>query len=893
MTRSRSLHRHLAALLLAAALAQGCRPAEERLPRRLLDGNAAPIYSRDALSVLQAVTVEGPVEAARPEAWGVGGTNVVTSVRSGARALASSDGNATLALAMPLVAAEVDRIEVVLRGIQAPSRPTLSWQIRGEAACGDCVLKLMARDGGGAERDRFGFEVGSHPRWRGVIEELTLQPTNLRGVEVGVESFAFERRRVDAAREEAHRAAVLYTTGHEARVARLLWPGEALGLPVAAARGESLRFAFGRESAATEAATVEVGATVAGERRVLQEIRVAAQVGWQEQRIDLAPVAGATEIDFRIVPKAEKPVELALDLDEAIFLGAPEIVPLPARSRRPNVVLVSIDTLRADRLSLYGNRRETSPNLAALAARGAVVFDVAVAAAVSTLPAHASMFSGLEVLRHGAYLDRPVAPGQVLLAERFRDAGFRTLAITGGGYVHPRFGLAQGFDRFRYWPRGEVDDGAELRDGLATLSSWLSTEAERPFFLFFHTYEVHAPYRAREPYFSNWTGASTKAFMQPWARGDRLDEGYFAREHWPRVFGEGAPRDMRADERSRLVDLYDSGVANADAAIGEIARMLAAAGVADRTVLVVTADHGESLGERDFFDHGFLYDTNLLVPLVVFDPRHPSPGRRVAEQVRQIDLAPTLMELAALPPNPALDGTSLVARMRSGSGAAPPPAWSYAPETNHGLGLRKAGLKYIERDAAFPVRSGVDWEAYRLADDPGESQPLAALPAATLAQLRAAATAKLEKSHGAVILEWVNRSEGEVAGLLHWGAMHPHNVKRAGGQGARFEMPAPGTLRFVLPPQSVSRLRVQALVDRLDYRLQLTAPAGGGEAAGSIAIAALCQAARTLLADGGGPARATAAFDLTARADLACDGAEELPEDPELTARLKALGYLQ
>jgi len=890
VTRPRRKLLPLAALLLAAAIAQGCRPAEERLPRRLFDGAEAPLYSRDAMSVLESVAVAGPVEATSPVAWTVGGTNVVTAVRSGGRSLASSDGNASLALPMPVVAAEVDRIEVVLRGIQAPSRPTLTWRIRGEAACGDCSLKLMARDGGGAERDHFGFEVGSHPRWRGVIENLTLQPTNLRAVEVGIESFAFQRRRVDAAtdRDGAHRATVVYTTAHEARVARLLWPGEALRLPIVAARGETLRFAFGREPAATQAATVEVGATVAGVRQVLQEIQVPAEAGWQERRIDLSPLAGAAaELDFQIAGGG------ALDLDEAVFLGDPEILPPVAATRRPNVVLISIDTLRADRLSLYGNSRETSPNLEALAARGAVVFDLAVAAAVSTLPAHASMFTGLEVLRHGAYLDRPLAPGQTLLAERFRDAGFRTLAITGGGYVHPRFGLAQGFDRFRFWPRGEVDDGAELRDGLATLESWLSSEAERPFFLFFHTYEVHAPYGAREPYFSRWTGAPTRAFMQPWSRGDRPDEGYFAREHWPRVFGEGTPRDMRPDEMSRLTDLYDSGVANADAAIGEIVRMLAAAGISERTLLVVTADHGESLGERGFFDHGFLYDTNLLVPLVVFDPRHPAPGRRVGEQVRQIDIAPTLMELAALPADPGLDGESLVARLRGTASAAAPPAWSYAPETNHGIGLRKAGLKFIERDAVFPLQAGDDWEAYRLSEDRTESQPLASLSAASLAQLRAAVTAKLEKGHGAVLLEWSNRSDAEVAGLLHWSALRPQSVKWAGAKGARFEMPAPGTLRFVLPARTVSRVRVQGLVDTLDYRLQITAPVGLAEAAGSVPLATLCQGAGSLFSNGGVPAGTRIAFDLTARADLACDGAEVLAEDPELTARLKALGYLQ
>jgi arylsulfatase A-like enzyme len=350
-------------------------------------------------------------------------------------------------------------------------------------------------------------------------------------------------------------------------------------------------------------------------------------------------------------------------------------------SRAPaieNVILISIDTLRPDRLGAYGGERGLTPALDGLAARGAV-FEQAIAQAPWTIPSHASFLTSEypSALGVGPYRDPgKLSPAALTLAEAFREHGFATAAIT-GGYVSRVLGFEQGFDAFH-----ETLDEPVFASTRAYAERWLDQrDPKRPFFLFLHTFEVHQyrpPADLRERLVTPYDG--------PLRQVERVSA--FVQDGETRAHAAGF---SQADWRY-LADLYDACVASVDAEIGRLLATLAERGLLEQTLVVVTSDHGEEFGEHGGSGHGYtLYDENLRVPLVL---GHRSlAARRVPEQVRLLDLAPTLVELAGLSAPPSWRGQSLVPLLE-GAALAPLPAFS---EHAHRplLALREAGAKLI------------------------------------------------------------------------------------------------------------------------------------------------------------------------------------------------------
>jgi choline-sulfatase len=293
--------------------------------------------------------------------------------------------------------------------------------------------------------------------------------------------------------------------------------------------------------------------------------------------------------------------------------------PTAQTSPPPSVLIVSIDTLRADRVGAYGSQIGATPNLDRLAARGAV-FENAFTTAPLTLPAHASLFSGLWPFHHGARVNGAdsIASDVPLLAERMRAAGIRTGAVVGSLVLRSQTGLSRGFES--YDDRFEENRARVQRDWNARrrgdevvdrAAAWLDSVGTGRFFLWVHLYDPHAPYDPPEPFRSRFAASR-----------------------------------------------YDAGVAYADACLGRLIARLDSTAKLSNTVLLVTGDHGESLGEHGESTHGvFLYDATLRVPLLLVDPRHPG-ARRISAPVSLADAAPTLAEVAGLSSAPA-DGSSL------------------------------------------------------------------------------------------------------------------------------------------------------------------------------------------------------------------------------------------
>jgi len=350
--------------------------------------------------------------------------------------------------------------------------------------------------------------------------------------------------------------------------------------------------------------------------------------------------------------------------------------------KNPNVLLIVLDTVRADRLSLYGHFRDTTPNLKRWAERG-VRFDQARVAASWTLPSHASMFTGrwpseLDVEREG-WLDG----AHPTLAERLRDSGY----ATAGFVANPFFcgwesGLSRGFQSYADYPitpgevlrsssvgwflaRGErkiqfllgrdVDSGAardidldfsrkDAREVNREFLSWLSRNGSRPFFAFLNFFDAHDPYLlpgGAVPRFRTEPLAPAEiALLRDWVRLDKTTVG--------------------PDEAKLAIDAYDDCLAELDHQIGALLDALEARGVLDETLLIITSDHGEQFGEHDRFGHGLsLYDEETRVPLLIALPGRVPAGRVIDAPVSLADLPATVLDLLGLSADSPFPGGSL------------------------------------------------------------------------------------------------------------------------------------------------------------------------------------------------------------------------------------------
>jgi arylsulfatase A-like enzyme len=331
--------------------------------------------------------------------------------------------------------------------------------------------------------------------------------------------------------------------------------------------------------------------------------------------------------------------------------------PAQVADERPPLILISIDTLRADHLGCYGYQRPTSPSIDQLA-ETAVVFEQLVNAGGATLPVHLSMLTSLPPVVHGIFAQnpQPLPEERVTLAEQLSEAGYTTAAFTDGGFVSGQLGFGQGFDHFD-------DSGGHLERIMPRLEDWLDHKLDRPFFLFLHTYDVHS---GKEPLPYNSPPEFRDLFTQGYdgftgCIGDRCGSELLA---WINArLREGDPSAaelLSADDLGYLVDLYDGGIRHMDHEIGRLLDGLRKRGLYDRSLIILTSDHGE-----EFFEHGKLlhhqnYEENALVPLIIKLPGQRSAGARVSALASTIDIMPTMLDVAGVEPNQQVWGESLL-----------------------------------------------------------------------------------------------------------------------------------------------------------------------------------------------------------------------------------------
>ncbi len=314
---------------------------------------------------------------------------------------------------------------------------------------------------------------------------------------------------------------------------------------------------------------------------------------------------------------------------------------------RPNVVLIVIDTLRADRVSSYGYAKPTTPRIDAFAARG-VRFENAFSTSSWTLPAHASMFTGLYPIEHGATQENTKLDGRAkTLAEAFTADGYATLGVSGNGVINRNSGLTRGFSRFVEAWRKLGGKGQPPEHGwfvpkdhpnvVAVRDFLRDLESGEPFFAFVNFVEVHGPYTP-PPAFRD-------RFLSP-ASPSRLVESAATRGAAGYYLDKKSISDA---EFQVLSDLYDGEVGYVDALVGALVDEIEAAGVLDNSLVVITSDHGENLGGHGHFRHVFsLYNDTVRVPLIALLPDGARAGEVRQEPVSLVDLFATLLVAARI-----------------------------------------------------------------------------------------------------------------------------------------------------------------------------------------------------------------------------------------------------
>jgi len=345
------------------------------------------------------------------------------------------------------------------------------------------------------------------------------------------------------------------------------------------------------------------------------------------------------------------------------------------------LLVITMDTTRADRIGTYGYRDARTPHLDRLAERG-VVFERAVTSTPLTVPAHASLFTGWQPPYHGVRTNEGVLldPPNLTLAEMLRDRGFRTGAFIGAAVLRGWTGLDQGFDDYGDdLPHAQGPGQAEMAERpagkvVAQATAWLAGVGEQPYFLWVHLFDPHGPYRP---------------------------PGDFARDFADRP--------------------YDGEVAYGDEQIGVLLEAVERLGLRDRTLVAFLSDHGEGLGDNGEITHGFfLYESTVRIPFILSCPSVLPQGLRQPSLVEIIDFVPTALALLDVEAIPALGGRNLLPYL-GGEAAGETAAYgeTHYPLVTHGwspiYSLRRGGYKIVRAPAP---------ELYDLERDPAESENL-------------------------------------------------------------------------------------------------------------------------------------------------------------------------
>lgn len=439
--------------------------------------------------------------------------------------------------------------------------------------------------------------------------------------------------------------------------------------------------------------------------RTVAPTTAAADRSWLPLQADLSAWSG-------------KDVLLQLEVDslestagDLAWWGAPMVYSMARDAEATPVILISLDTVRAEQLGVYGYDRETTPFLKDWAADDAVVFENAIVQDGWTLPSHMTMLTGLYPKNHGVTPERHLAESVVTMPETLQAEGYQTGAFTSvTWWLQPFHGFQQGFDVY--------GNPAPYRHGFATnrrAYDWLDTHAAGDFFLFLHNYDAHSKShtlgytRPYQPELQRYAKYSTEFDPAPpltrEGKGDLRASQFLIASNQKKI-------TLSETEHNYIVALYDDAIRSVDGALEDFMAALKARDLYDRALIIITADHGEGMDEHAKWMHEQAYDTCVHVPLIVKFPEGKHAGERFTPMVQLVDIYPTVADTLGLDAALPGDGQSLLALL---DGRTEPIELGYT--RRHDTNVVRTNDWKLFHDA-----KNDQWELYDLVEDPGEQK---------------------------------------------------------------------------------------------------------------------------------------------------------------------------
>jgi len=464
---------------------------------------------------------------------------------------------------------------------------------------------------------------------------------------------------------------------------------------------EAGKLSFGL-GASAEGASARVGVRPAvGEATNVLEGDVA--TGWRDHLLDLEAFAGQ-------VVRLE--LESTGDTETTVAWAGPQlVVPMPEQDRVPgearNVVVLTIDTLRASKLRPYNSRsRVRTPALDAFA-EDATLFERAQSPENWTKPSVASILTSLTPMTHGTKQDSASLPDAALMvSEVYKDAGFSTATFLANGYVSDRFGFAQGWDHYTNYIRENKNTGAD--NVFREAAAWIEEHKDERFFVYIQTIDPHVPYDPPDEVLALYDAdhASYAGQVRNRSTGNLLGD---AKRNPPRVVFDAA-------DQARLRNLHDAEITFHDQHFGPFLEKLQELGLYEDMVFVITSDHGEEFNEHGSWGHGHsVYQELLHVPLIMRWPAAEAAGQRVPQVVSTMDIAPTVLEASGVAIPEAFEGGSLLGYMRGSPPSRPPLAFSDFLDDRRVIVAGR--WKLI-------LRGNLRWTMFDLEADPNEEREL-------------------------------------------------------------------------------------------------------------------------------------------------------------------------
>lgn len=710
-----------ASVLLLPILVAACAPAAEPAdPQRWIEeGDERDLAATLTDAYADLLAQEGTSasgDTLRPAAWERVGSDGGIEVRGdGAEAVLELQARGGAIVATTEHAAtEGDHLRLQLRSADS-GQLVVSWTTESMRAFDPerrIVLPLRASE---VMEDKL-VALGTHPGWTGEITRIRLRISNsVRTLDLGVCQLLTPPGPFDRLHGNLDGTVGKAVLQEEARLGILAAAGRSHLWGVQGSETARLRFGYGPLGAGIVppggALRFTVSAIRDDERELLFEddIDLGRPPEWREADVALGR-GGSMDLDFRITWASDAPGGEDRYPSPLGVWTNPRVVDTSSRPRRPNVFLFALDTVRADRLASYGYDSSPMPRLAEFAA-GAMVFEDASANAPWSLASYASLFTSLYPSNIGVVESSNALPavGPATLADLFRQAGYRTLAVTGGGYAGRHYGMDRGFERF--WEGG---DSAELT---ARLESWVDSDPEIPALVYVHSYEAHDYFRATPRYME---AASQVVGRRPNPVDNVRQE-----------FIEKTARDLTPAEIQEIELLYLGGLRIMDEWFGRWLSLLEDHGQVQDSIIAVVSDHGEGFGEHGRVHHGNgVFQELVAVPFILKLPEDLGiDASTITEPISLLDVAPTLLELAGLVPPAGIQGRSLVPQLLEETVDGGRSAATFLLEAHlvDDFAIRVGRWKYIYRGdpSACTRRAGAKRYCERvhdLSEDPHESR---------------------------------------------------------------------------------------------------------------------------------------------------------------------------